>query len=138
MPIFDPQMFDDNQSTNEDFEPIKPGEYPFVVDEAVSRTKEKGNEYRSGNEGIALTLLVGAKEDRDVPVYTHLVNTPKAAWKIKEFCECVGMDPKNIESARQFVNLGGRAEFVNNEKGYLTAEKFLPAEKKAEEDNVPF
>jgi len=137
MALFDPQIFEgDTQSEEAELPP--PGTYPFIVDEAVTRSKERGNAYRSGNDGVELHLQVGTDKG-DWLVFAHLVNTPNAVWKIREFCKCTGMgNAESIESAREFVNKAGivkcKHDKDQNGRMRLVVERFMPPEKKKDGD----
>jgi hypothetical protein len=100
----------------------KPGIYPYVVDQITEKT------FNSGNDGWKVELMVGAFPDRDIRVFCNLVNVPAALFMMEQFCNAHGVDFNSGEyDPRDFEGKAGRAEFKNNEKGYLEVKAFLPA-----------
>lgn len=75
----------DDQAANASFDPWPPGEYDFVVHEASEETSS------TGNDMIKLTLHVFNREGRKRTVFDYLVNADNAQWKIRHFCESVGL-----------------------------------------------
>ena len=61
------------------------GEYEAVV----SRAEEKFS--ANGNEMIELTLTIYGS-DVTATAFDNLVNTPKALWKVRRFCESAELD----------------------------------------------
>ena len=131
----------DNAAAAEDTPPKQtefvlapPGKYEFKVDEVVVRSKANENAYSTGSEGLELRLLVGTdKGDQQSRVY--LVDTPKAAFKVKEFCSSVGI-PLASASPDTLANKTGIGEFDHREhngKTYFNAKEFYK-----KEDDVPF
>ena len=97
------------------------GDYDFVVDEAEEKT------FRSGNSGLAVTLMVGAFADKDVKVFDRFVYLPQSLWKLEEFLAALGCDFNNSPDAHELVGMQGRASFVKGDKGYLEAETYAAA-----------
>jgi hypothetical protein len=66
---------------------VPAGDYPFVIATATERQST------AGNDMIDLKVLfeIGGK---DFTVYDGLVFTPKALWKVKAFCDAVGIEDK--------------------------------------------
>lgn len=60
------------------------GDYAFVVDEA------KFSYSQSGNPMITVKLVINHNE-REHYIYDYLISTEKTAWKIRKFCEAVGL-----------------------------------------------
>ena len=104
--------------------PPKPGTYGFKVDSVEETT------FSTGSEGYKVTLLVN-NGDKDMTVFTNLVKTPKAAWKISEFCKSLGLVMKDVGSPLEFMNKMGEAEFGLKKydgQTYLEPKKFIPAD----------
>ena len=98
----------------------QPGEYPFKIDEAEEVT------FKTGSEGLKLTLLVGAFETKDIKVFARLSYSEKAQWRLKQMFDSIGGDFYNPpEDARELEGLGGKAKFKCDEKGYLEVEEWL-------------
>lgn len=97
------------------------GEYDFVVDDAEEKT------FRSQNEGLAVTLMVGAFADRDVKVFDRFVYLPQSLWKLEEFLASLGCDFNNSPDAQELIGMQGRASFVKGEKGYLEPDTYVAA-----------
>lgn len=97
------------------------GKYYFKVDEAGEAT------FSTGNEGLKVTLLVGAFDDRDVKVFCNFAYTPKALWRLKQFFDAIGVDFDNPPDAYDLVGKTGEAIFEVGDKGYLQVETYLPA-----------
>lgn len=96
------------------------GEYSFTVSEAEEKR------FRSGNDGVALTLLAAVASNRSVKTFANVFYTEKAQWKLKAFMDSIGVDfyhpPADVT---QLIGMGGRAKFKHNEKGYLEADEFI-------------
>ena len=100
------------------------GQYRFFVGDAVETT------FRSGNEGLKITLEVAAFEDRDIKVFENLVYMDKALWRLEEFLTSVGLDYSKPPELDQLHGLEGMAEFVLGDKKqdgrqYLEVAAFL-------------
>ena len=67
-----------------EYKPVEEGNYVFVVVNAEDATSQRGNEM------IELTLQVDIADREDpIKVFDRLVNTPKALWMLKQFCQAV-------------------------------------------------
>ena len=64
---------------------LPPGDYDFKVYEASDDVSS------SGNEQIKLTLHVFNPAGAHRTVFDYLVNTQKAAWKLRHFAEATGL-----------------------------------------------
>lgn len=109
-----------------DMTPIKPGEYGFTVSGAIEAQSE------AGNDMIAIELLVDVPgRDNPLKVFDYLVATPKALFKIQQFCDAVGLDfAANELDADSIIGLAGRAKFVlgapkQNGNRYLEVRQYL-------------
>ncbi len=99
------------------------GRYRFKVDDAQETT------FKSGNEGVQVTLLVGAFDSRDVKVFDRFVFLPNSLWKLEQFMQSIGLDFHDTSiKPGDMVGLAGEASFVVGEKGYLEPDTYLPAE----------
>lgn len=65
---------------------LEAGVYDATIHSAEEKTSKKGSPM------IELCLDVYAPSGEPVPVYDYLVSAPKAAWKIRNFCEAIGLD----------------------------------------------
>lgn len=84
---------------------ISEGDYDFQVSMAVEKIS------KSGNEMIELILDVYDQDGNKYKVWDYLVSTPKALFKIKNFCEAVGLGDKfksNELTADECVDMHGR------------------------------
>ena|SRR3990167_5843328 len=98
----------------------QPGEYAFTIDEAEEVT------FKTGSEGLKLTLLVGAFESKDIKVFARLSYSEKAQWRLKQMMDSIGADFYSPpEDARELEGLTGRAKFKCDEKGYLEVDEWL-------------
>jgi hypothetical protein len=66
---------------------LEPGECDFEVAKAVSK-KSKA----SGNPMIELTLKVWDIKGKEKTIFDYLINIPSMEYKIKHFCDSVGLD----------------------------------------------
>ncbi len=121
--------FDSNQydpETNNEFEPIPEGDYPFEVTEANSATS------KNGNEMIELELGVEVGRDRPVTVYDRLVAVEAALWKIHSFCKSTSLNFNSDELLPEHcLGQKGIAHFILGEPNqagrcYLEVERYLP------------
>jgi hypothetical protein len=113
-----PFDFDPKEADTEggDYPAHEPGRYVFKVNTASETV------FKSGNRGIKLALLVDNGK-RDVKAFDNLVDTPKARWRWKMICKCLGVafvspfDPAVLE------NKIGVADF-KVEDGYLRVDGY--------------
>ena len=115
---------DDYEPQN--FESAKPGVYPFDViaaDEGVSKT---------GNDMITVQLQIDVPgRDNPITVYDYLVSTPKALFKIEQFCDAVGLDFKSGDlEPENILGLSGKAKFIldkpnDNGDRYLKVKQYI-------------
>jgi hypothetical protein len=98
----------------------EPGTYRFSVVNAVEKT------YNSGNQGVDLELAVDI-DGTDIKVYTRMVYTPKALWRVKQCLTSLSMPFSPPPAVMDLIAKVGVAEFVTGEKGYLEVDKFLEA-----------
>lgn len=102
---------------------IEPGIHEFTVVNA-QETQSK-----AGNDMISLELQVG---DEGATVFDNLVSTPKALWKIEQFCKCVGLDfSRNELNETDCIGMAGKADFYlgepkQNGKQYIEVAEYLP------------
>ena len=83
MPTFNKEECTEQQSFN-----VEPGEYPFVVFGADNKIS------KSGNDMISLELHFDIGQEKLLICYEYLVFTPKALYKVKEFCAACGLSDK--------------------------------------------
>ena len=81
-----------------DFDPIKEGAdvaegtYQFQVVEANEETSQ------SGNPMIALRLsIVNDPQFSGRNLFDRIVLIPSVAWKLNQFCACIGADPRSLD-----------------------------------------
>ena len=67
------------------FTPWKPGIYDFAVFEALEEFS------KSGNEQIKLTLHVFDPDGKRRTVYDYLGAAENMQWKVRHFCESIGL-----------------------------------------------
>lgn len=108
------------------------GVYAFTVEDATDET------FRSGNDGVKLTLATEAFPDRNVRVFCNLVTVKNALWKVKQFLDSVGMPFSPPPDTNKLVGLRGSARYIVNDKGYLEVDEFLPAPASNGPDGLPF
>lgn len=113
---YNPADLDETKGGN-----IEPGDYVFVVANAEEVT------FRSGNQGLKIELSVAALPDRDIKVFENFVYLPIALWRLREFMDSIGLDFGNMPGLREIIGAAGKATFVENDRGYLTAKKFHAA-----------
>ena len=109
-----------------------PGVYAFTVGNAEDTV------FKSGNPGITVVLQTAAFEDRDIKVTTRMVTTKAGLWKVKEFLDSIGVAFYPPPATESLIGKTGHAEYVLDEKGYLEAKKFLPADASNGPDGIPF
>ena len=105
--------------------PSKPGSYEFNVAQAEE------TEFRSGNQGLKVTLEVFADGDEPRSVYDNFVYVPKALWKLEQFLICIGLDFNNQPEEEELLGRSGVAYFELGEpndagRQYLQAGEFFP------------
>lgn len=129
---------------------LPPGEY----DATIEHVKEKQS--KSGNDMLELSLHVYAPDGEPIPVYDYLVATSSAAWKVRAFCEALGLDYDAGElNPDALVDKNIRVKIVTEEQaGYEPKAKvknYLPPGGKSEsapaklvnaatlkDDDIPF
>ena len=106
---------------------VEAGEYFFKVESC------DGHESQAGNSGMKLKLTVRVEDDRDISVYDYLMFTKKALWKMRDFCNSVGIDfyGQNDLEPKDYLGMVGRANFElgeENEAGrrYLGVDGYIP------------
>lgn len=118
---------------------IKEGRYFFKVanaNEQISKT--------SGNEMLKLVLAIKINDYNSIEVFDYLVNTPKALFKIEQFCKSVGLDFNNGNLVIDDVlGTSGEAIFmyepdISTGRKYLKVQKYVSqSEVKPAVDDVP-
>lgn len=113
--------FEHHEEENQTRNIVEPGEYDFEVIQATDTvSKEKKNEM------IRLLLKVYTKEG-ETTVFDYLVATEKGYWKIKQFCQAVGLlakyEAKELNSY-DCVNKTGRLELgISKDKNNLYSDQ---------------
>jgi len=137
-----------------DFDLLQPGAYQFEVIDAVAQVAQ------SGNDMITLTLTVWDKSGKTFRVWDRLVATPKALFRVKNFCEAGGLLekytagtllPENCQGVSGNVQIKidpatDKYKAKNVVVYYITNEEPAKAEKKLsappaddfEQDDIPF
>ena len=118
-----------------EYTPVEEGDYEFVVVEARDTTSKQGNEM------VELELQFEVGRDKPITVFGRLVNTPKALWVIKEFCQAVSPHIEFEAGQLQAVNcigLTGTAHLIlgeENDKGrrYMEIDRYIVPEKNSGE-----
>jgi len=85
---FRPITETDQQLEQMRFKLLEPDTYDFVVEKATSEVS------KSGNQMIKLVLKIWDKEGREVTIFDYLVDIDYMRYKIKHFCEAVGLSDK--------------------------------------------
>ena len=113
---------------NGEFQPVPPGDYYFVVEDAKAAIS------KNRNEMIELTLGVDVGREKPITVFDRLVSTQESLWKVRIFCECCGLDFSHDEILPEnCIGREGKAHFVLGEpnqtgRRYLEVDKYLPSE----------
>mgnify|MGYP005831656277 CR=1 FL=1 len=146
---------DEHVDTGGGFTPIDEGEYDFTVTSATEATS------KAGNEMIELQMAFDIGRSDPLKIYDRLVNTPKALWKVKDFCEVTGLKFDTGElAAANCIGLQGKAYLhlgQENDKGKrymevryyctsdsgfsespMTAKQDQVVEKALTNDDIPF
>ena len=92
-----------NDLQNEDLLPE--GDYSFTV----ITTEEQFS--KSGNSMLKVRLKIVSAEHGERTIYDYLVNTPKMMFKIKHFCEAIGLEEqysKGNFSANDCIDRSGK------------------------------
>jgi hypothetical protein len=88
---------------------LEEGVFPFIVLKAVEDVSKAGNEMIR----VQIEADSGNAQWKET---VFLVNTTAALWKVKEFCDCVGLDFGQDEiEADELIGLTGRASFKMEE-----------------------
>lgn len=96
-----------------EFNLLPEGVYVFYIKSAEEKTAS------TGNPMISLVLCINDQDGFERQIFDNLVSTPKAIYKIKQFCDAVGLDEKyNAGSfcSDDCVNKNGKAK-INIQKG---------------------
>jgi len=118
------------------FEPVPDGEYPFAVVGASTTVSTNGNEM------INLEIQCSVGRPSPLRVYDKLVDHPKALWRVRDFCACVGLDFKDgVLMDQQCLGRRGIASLVlgnQNVKGkrYMEIESWCKPQGYAEEPSA--
>lgn len=136
---------------------LEPGIYNFTV------TKAEQKRSKSGNPMIELTLHVWDNTGKEFNVFDYLIATPNMMWKIKHFCDSVGLSQEYADgkfNEHMAVGRSGKADFIfqkgkakegggfykdkNAVEDYVMtdkgAQKYNPSETDSKEfdDSIPF
>lgn len=91
---------------------LSDGEYAFIVEKAEARTSSKGNSM------LVLTLLVKDGFGASASVTDYLVNTPAAQFKIKLFCDSIGLSYAK-GAIREHELIGKKGDFKVGIEDYV-------------------
>lgn len=114
MPKFNPNNYQDST--------IAEGDYPFVVISAEDRIS------KNGNEMIAIEMEFTVSDDRTITVYDYLTFTDAALFKIKQFCDAVGLADKWAAgelNADDCIGLEGSARLEKGDQ-YMQVAWYIP------------
>lgn len=130
----------DMSDVGEGFEPIPAGVYPVVIT-SLRQSEEDGP---SGYPYLILEMTISDGEYENRKLWTNLSMSPKAAFKVKEFCLAVGVseeeltgefdfDPEDYEGATAEVAVKQESyegQLKNRVTNFIVAEASKPAPKK--------
>ncbi len=88
---------------------IDPGIYNFTITKATQKTSN------AGNPMIELQLKVWDINGKEHPVFDYLVATKATSYKIKHFCDAVGLEAAYLAGTFQpedCENLSGKVEII--------------------------
>lgn len=112
--------------------PPKGGDYTFYVTSAEDKVSTNGNDM------IKLKLEVTIPgRDKSISVYDNLVASDAALFKIKQFCDAVGLVFEDNElTARNCLSKSGYARFAlgmpkQDGNRYLEVKEYYPANQKS-------
>jgi len=88
----------DMSDVGEGFEPIPAGAYPVVIT-TIKQSEEDGP---SGYPYLILEMTVSDGEFENRKLWTNLSMSPKAAFKVKEFCLAAGVDEDELAGEFEF------------------------------------
>lgn len=113
---------------------IKEGRYSFKVANANETTSKN-----SGNPMIKVELSVNVGYMKAITINDYLVGIASCLFKVKQFCDCVGIDFNNGNlEIDDVLGAMGEAIFVNetgdNGKKYLKVAKYVSANEPPAED----
>lgn len=114
MPKFNPNNYQDST--------IADGDYPFVVISAENRVS------KNGNEMIAIEMEFTVADSRTITVYDYLTFTDAALFKIKQFCDAVGLADKWAAgelNADDCIGLEGSARLEKGDQ-YMQVAWYIP------------
>ena len=108
-----------NKDDYEELAPMKvdDGDYPFAIINATETLS------KAGNEMINLEIQVDVGAEKPMTVYDRLVFTTKALFRIKDFCDGVGLGEQwegGMLDAEDCLGIEGTAHLVlglENDKG---------------------
>ena len=104
--------------------PVEDGIYEFTISNALATTAQS-----SGNEMIELELTCDVGRNNPLKVYDRLISTPKALYRLENFCNCVGLDFNAGElTASACINLTGKAKLILGppvEQGKNVGKRFM-------------
>ena len=116
------------------------GQYKFMVTDVTLTT------WRTGSPGMKV-IIECHHDGQSFNVYENFTLVPKALFKVKEFCECLGVDFTDDDlDTFDFLHKLGDAELIKKEDSkFLEVDSWIPADsdakKKAsiqEANKVPF
>jgi hypothetical protein len=97
---------------------MEEGEYSFEVTKATQKTS------KSGNPMIELQLKVWEKQNGGVKIiFDYLVSTKNMLYKIKHFCDSVGLEKEYLAGSFEAEDCIGRMGFA-----YIILQKGQPKE----------
>jgi hypothetical protein len=88
----------DMSDVGEGYEPIPAGVYPVVIT-SLKQSEEDGP---SGYPYIIVEMTISDGEFENRKLWTNLSMSPKAAFKVKEFCLSVGVPEEELATEFEF------------------------------------
>lgn len=113
-----------NPNDLKEMPPIKEGRYVFKVANAEEQTS------KNGNPMIKLDISVRISDYKSLPIFDYLVSTERALFKIKQFCQSVGLDfAGGSISVDDVIGKQGEALFMHETgsdgRKYLKVAKYI-------------
>lgn len=144
--MFQFDVVNDDQLTK--FSLLEDGEYSFSIKSCMDKISSRGNSM------MVIEIKVANDSGNEFIIIDYLVNTPAAQFKIKAFCDAIGVDyrkglltqddilngqGKLLIGSEDYVNKNGDTKKKNVVKDYLPSGeiKVLNTKSKGSED-VPF
>lgn len=96
-------MSDEEINVLQNRELLKDGVYPFVVKEMSEQHS------KNGNPMLKVRLEVVVNQNHKVSIFDYLVSTEKMMFKLKHFCEALGLIESYAKGSFSFSDCIGRS-----------------------------